>query len=168
MAEENNDKMVEEKKEEEKKEEEKEEKKEEEKKEEEKEEKKEEEKKEEEKKEEKKEIVVLGVDFGTNASVVSKTVTGSTKLPVIVQNRISNASTPFAFSFLFFFFFEEKKKLDFSELTTHPTKSTQIQPNTQKIRSWFPRKPKIIWRRLLHKRPRKHCEQPQTPPWRKI
>ena len=73
-------------------------------KEEEKEEEKVEEKKEEEKEEEVKDVPILGVDFGSNASVVSKTFLGSTKLPTIVQNRISNASTPFVFLFCVCFF----------------------------------------------------------------
>ena len=39
-------------------------------------------------------ITLLSVDIGSNSSVVSRTTSGSTKLPVMIQNRISSVGTP--------------------------------------------------------------------------
>lgn len=53
-------------------------------------------------------IPIIGIDFGSSSSVVASSVVGSSKLPGLVQNRISSVGTPYVFFSSFFFFSDER------------------------------------------------------------
>tara|TARA_R110002050_G_scaffold259285_1_gene398686 strand:- start:950 stop:1267 length:318 start_codon:yes stop_codon:yes gene_type:complete len=45
--------------------------------------------------EEHEDILLLGIDFGSSVSVVSSSHPGNRKLPILVQNHVSNVTTPY-------------------------------------------------------------------------
>ena len=47
-------------------------------------------------------LPIIGIDFGSSSSVVASSVVGSSKLPTLVQNRISSVGTPFVDPYISF------------------------------------------------------------------